>query len=134
MAQEIRVRAKDPERYRGPMAGGPSAAGGGPLWHHIDSRDAARALRLALSKREPGFERFFLSAAVTIAPDPTLERLERFLGRAIEIRRPEIYRDNSFAPLYDLTPSRERLGFTAEHDQRHLIEEALQASRENASC
>jgi hypothetical protein len=41
MADEIRLRARDPERYRGPMAGRPSSAGGGPLWHHIDARDAA---------------------------------------------------------------------------------------------
>jgi hypothetical protein len=45
----------------------------------------------------------------------TVARLERFLGRAIEIRRPEIYRENPFATLYDLSSSRERLGFTAEH-------------------
>ena len=26
-----------------------------------------------------------------------------------------------FAPLYDLTHAAERLGFVAEHDQRHLL-------------
>ena len=53
MADELRVRAEDPVRYRGSMAGGPSAAGGGPLWHHVDPRDAARAFRLALALRQP---------------------------------------------------------------------------------
>lgn len=121
MADELRVRAEDPVRYRGSMAGGPSAAGGGPLWHHVDPRDAARAFRLALALRQPTFERFFISAEVTLAPEPTLERLERVLGREIEIRRPEVFRENPFAPLYDLAPARERLGFMAEHEQRHLV-------------
>jgi nucleoside-diphosphate-sugar epimerase len=121
MADELRVRAEDPVRYRGSMVGGPSAAGGGPLWHHVDPRDAARAFRLALALRQPTFERFFISAEVTLAPEPTLERLERVLGREIEIRRPEVFRENPFAPLYDLAPARERLGFMAEHEQRHLV-------------
>lgn len=42
MHGEIAARAADPDRYKGPMAGGPSAAGGGAVWHHIDPRDAAR--------------------------------------------------------------------------------------------
>jgi len=134
MADEIRLRARDPERYRGPMAGGPSSAGGGPLWHHIDPRDAARAFRLALLLPAPRFERFVLSAEVTLAPEPTVARLERFLGRAIEIRRPEIYRENPFAPLYDLSSSRERLGFTAEHEQRHLVEQGQREGGSTSSC
>jgi nucleoside-diphosphate-sugar epimerase len=134
MADEIRVRAKDPAKYHGPMAGGPSAAGGGPLWHYIDPRDAARAFRLALELREATFERFFLSAEATLAPEPTLERLERFLGRSLEIRRPELYRHNPFAPLYELSPSRERLGFTAEYDQRQLAQQPLKQAAEGATC
>ncbi len=123
MAGEIVARAKDPAGYRGPMVGGPSAAGGGPLHHHIDPRDLARAFRLALElPLEVGcFERFYLSAQVTLSPEPTLERLRRLHGDAVEIRAPEVYARQPFAPLYDLTLAAERLGFVAEYDQRHLL-------------
>jgi nucleoside-diphosphate-sugar epimerase len=123
MAPEIVARAENPEDYRGPMAGGPSSAGGGPLHHHIDPRDLARAFRLAMDlSMSPGdFERFYLSAQVTLSPEPTLERLRRLHGDAVVIRKPEVYAKQPFAPLYDLTRAVERLGFTAEHDQRHLL-------------
>ncbi|NNM75286.1 NAD-dependent epimerase/dehydratase family protein [Enterovirga aerilata] len=127
MAGEIAARAKDPDRYRGPAVGGPSSAGGGPLHHHIDPRDLARAFRLALElDMTPGaFERFFLSARVTLSPEPTLDRLRRLHGDAVEIRDPEIFARNPFAPLYDLTHAAERLGFVAQYDQRHLIADHL---------
>ena len=123
MAGEIVARAKDPAAYRGPAVGGPSSAGGGPLFHHIDARDLARAFRLALAmKLAPNeFERFYLSAQVTLSPEPTLDRLRRLHGDAVEIRRPEVYRDEPFAPLYDLAHAEGRLGFRAEFDQRHLL-------------
>lgn len=123
MAGEIVMRAKDPAAYRGPMVGGPSSAGGGPLHHHIDARDLARAFRLAFElKLEPGaFEPFYLSAQVTLSPEPTLQRLRRLHGDAVEIRDPGLYARQPFAPLYDLTHAADRLGFVAEYDQRHLL-------------
>ncbi|MEH3148679.1 MAG: NAD(P)-dependent oxidoreductase [Methylobacterium frigidaeris] len=123
MAGEIAARARDPDAYRGPAVGGPSAAGGGPLHHHIDPRDLARAFRLALElPQEAGaFEPFYLSAAVTLSPEPTLDRLRRLHGGSVAVRRPEIYARQPFAPLYDLSPAADRLGFVAEHDQRHLV-------------
>jgi nucleoside-diphosphate-sugar epimerase len=123
MEGEIVARATDPAAYRGPMVGGPSSAGGGPLHHHIDARDLARAFRLAFElKLEPGaFEQFYLSAQVTLSPEPTLERLRRLHGDAVEIRDPGVYVRQPFAPLYDLTHADDRLGFVAEYDQRHLL-------------
>jgi nucleoside-diphosphate-sugar epimerase len=123
MAAEIVARAKDPENYRGPIAGGPSSAGGGPLHHHIDPRDLARAFRLAMQLSMPkgSFERFFLSSQVTLSPEPTLDRLRRLHGETIEIRDPEVYARQPFAPLYDLEHAALHLGFVAEYDQRHLI-------------
>jgi nucleoside-diphosphate-sugar epimerase len=130
MAGEILARAKDPDHYSGPAVGGPSSAGGGPLHHHIDPRDLARAFRLALElSLKPGdFERFFLSAQVTLSPEPTLERLRRLHGSEVSVRRPEVYERQPFAPLYDLTHAAERLGFVAMHDQRHLIAGLAHAS------
>lgn len=123
MAGEIIARAKDPAAYHGPAVGGPSSAGGGPLHHHIDARDLARAFRLALElKLTAGdFERFYLSAQITLSPEPTLERLRRLHGAAVQVRDPGVYERQPFAPLYDLTHAAERLGFLAEYDQRHLL-------------
>jgi nucleoside-diphosphate-sugar epimerase len=123
MACEILARARNPDAYRGPMVGGPSSAGGGPLHHHIDPRDLARAFRLALEMPMAAgeFERFYLSARVTLSPEPTLDRLRRLHGDAVEVRAPQVYAQQPFAPLYDLTHAAERLGFVAEYDQRHLL-------------
>jgi UDP-glucose 4-epimerase len=123
MAGEIVERARDPEHYRGPAVGGPSSAGGGPLHHHIDARDLARAFRmaLALEMAPGGFERFYLSAQVTLSPEPTLDRLRRLHGAAVQVRDPQVYERQPFAPLYDLTCAADRLGFLAQHDQRHLL-------------
>lgn len=123
MAGEIVARAGNPDGYRGPMVGGPSAAGGGPLHHHIDPRDLARAFRMALELplQSGGFERFYLSAQVTLSPEPTLDRLRRLHGDAVEVRAPDVYASQPFAPLYDLRHAAERLGFVAEYDQRHLL-------------
>ena len=120
MYPEIRARAANPTGYKGPMAGGPSAAGGGPVWHHVDPRDAAHAFRLALEIPYSGFEAFFISAAKTLAPEPTLDRLRRALGYLPDIRDPELYKRHPFAPLYDLAHARDRLGFTPQFDARTI--------------
>jgi nucleoside-diphosphate-sugar epimerase len=120
MYGEITARAKDPENYRGPMAGGPSSAGGGVVWHHVDPRDAAVGFRRALEIDLNGFDTFFLSADVTLSPEPTLERLKRRLGYVPEIRMPDIYERNPYAPLYDLSRTRDILGLTPLYDAREV--------------
>ncbi|MBR8257581.1 NAD-dependent epimerase/dehydratase family protein [Burkholderia ambifaria] len=126
MEGEIRARAASPSTYRGGMAGGPSTAGGGPLHHHVDPRDVGAAFAAALSfdfdTAKPRYERFFLTAQTTLSPEPTLARLERLLGQPIPVRNPEQFERNPFAPLYDLAPLRERLGFVPQYDQRHLLD------------
>lgn len=123
MYGEAKARAKDPARYKGPAVGGPSAAGGGPLWHYVDPRDVARAFRLALDADAfPSFEGIYICAASTLAPDPTLERLERFVKHPVAVRRPDVYAKNPYAPLYDLSRARDLLGFEAHHDLRHIVE------------
>ncbi|NMG41816.1 NAD-dependent epimerase/dehydratase family protein [Chelativorans sp. ZYF759] len=122
MYGELRARAADPDNYTPRMAGGPSGAGGGMAWHYVEPRDAARAFRLALNAKVDGFEEFFLSASNTLAPEPTLERLERILGYLPEVRNPELYENNPYAPLYDLTKAREQLGFEAEIDLRTVLD------------
>ncbi len=121
MAGEVAARAADPQGYRWPAAGGPNPPGGGPAWHYIDPRDAARGFRLALELADARCRTFFLCANETLTPEPTLERLRARLGGVLpEVRRPGLYEANPRAPLYDLTRAREVLGFEAEHGARHL--------------
>lgn len=119
MYGEIAARRRSPETYKGPLVGGPSAAGGGIAWHHVDPRDAAEGFRRALEIRLDGFDTFFLSAAVTLAEEPTLERLRRILGFLPEIRRPDVYEANPYAPLYDLSRMHGVLGLKPRFDARH---------------
>jgi len=120
MHGEIRARAASPGTYKGTPAGGPSSAGGGPCWHHVDPRDVARAFRLSLELKDVAFERFFISANVTLSPVPTLDRLREVLGALPSVKKPEVYAKNPYAPLFDLAHSRERLGFEAEFDARSI--------------
>jgi len=122
MYGEVKARARDPANYKGPAVGGPSSAGGGPLWHYVDPRDAARAFRLALEAPAlPRFDGLFISAQSTLAPNPTIERLEQYLKRRVEVRGPGVYARNPHAPLYDLSRARDVIGYEAEYDLRHLI-------------
>jgi len=121
MEGEVKARAADPLNYRGVAAGGPNPAGGGPAWQYVDPRDIAYAFRLALEVASPSFATYFISAASTMAPEPTLDRLQRYLGQVPTLRRPEVYQLNPFAPLYDLAAARDDLGFTARHNLRPLL-------------
>jgi nucleoside-diphosphate-sugar epimerase len=118
---EVKARAADPTGYKGPAAGGRQPAGGGVMWHYVDPRDLARAYRLALEANKPRFGPYFISAASTLAPVPTIERLAAYMGRRVPVRRPEVYAANPFAPLYDLAPARDALGFEPQHDMRKLL-------------
>jgi nucleoside-diphosphate-sugar epimerase len=118
---EVIARAADPADYKGPAAGGRQPAGGGPMWHYVDPRDMARAYRCALEAEDPGFGPYFISGPNTLAPEPTLERFAEKAGRTPEVRDATVYRENPFAPLYDLSAPAERLGFRAEHDLRRVL-------------
>lgn len=121
MEGEVKARAADPANYRGVNAGGPNPAGGGPAWHYVDPRDAARAFHLALEVETPQSAAYFISGRNTMAPEPTLERLRRYLGHDVAVRRPDVYVRNPYAPLYDLDLARDELGFEAKHDLRPLL-------------
>ena len=120
MYGEIRARSASPQTYSGTAAGGPSSAGGGPCWHHVDPRDVAAAFRKALELKDVSFERFFISANVTLSPKPTLDRLREVLGALPPLHKPEVYEKNPFAPLFDLSRTRERLQFEPQFDARNI--------------
>jgi nucleoside-diphosphate-sugar epimerase len=89
------------------------------MWHYVDPRDLARAFRLALEKDTPGFGPYFISGPNTLHPTPTVENLaNRMGGRRIPVKKPAVYEQNPFAPIYDLDDAKNGLGFFPEHDLR----------------
>jgi nucleoside-diphosphate-sugar epimerase len=80
------------------------------LWAYLDVRDGARAFGLAVERDIPGCHVINVMAPDTYSAEPTAELLARY-HPTTEIRRPIVGREVPF----DLTRSRELLGFTAEH-------------------
>ncbi|SDT27201.1 NAD-dependent epimerase/dehydratase family protein [Microlunatus soli] len=80
-------------------------------WSYLDTRDAARAIMLALIASTTGAHAFFLAADRTNAPYPTEDLLRRFAPQAARCRR-FVGRE---VPI-DLTPARQLIGFRAEHE------------------
>lgn len=80
------------------------------LWAYLDVRDGARAFRLAVEREIPGCHVINVMAPDTNSPEPTAELLARY-HPTTELRRPIVGREVPF----DLTRSRELLGFEATH-------------------
>jgi nucleoside-diphosphate-sugar epimerase len=80
------------------------------LWAYLDARDGARAFRLAVERDIPGCTVINVMAPDTYSLEPTAALLARYHPTA-EIRRPIEGREVPF----DLTRSRDLLGFEAEH-------------------
>ena len=72
------------------------------LFYYVTPEDTARAFRLALERDGgPEFDIAFVTAADSCTTEPTLERLERILGRLPEIRDPARYESNPRASAFD---------------------------------
>lgn len=121
MMGEVRARLADPEGYRGPCAGGHVGAGGGLCWHHIAPEDVASAFRCGLEYDYRGFDRFYLCAHSTLYPTPTLDRVQSFFGALPARVDRDRYAVNPYAPLYDTSHARDRLGWTPQHDLRAQV-------------
>ena len=80
------------------------------LWAYLDVRDGARAFGLAVERDLPGCHVVNVMAPDTYSLEPTAALLARYHPTS-EIRRPIEGREVPF----DLTRSREMLGFSAEH-------------------
>ncbi|GAA5059197.1 nucleoside-diphosphate-sugar epimerase [Thermocatellispora tengchongensis] len=85
-------------------------AGARDMWSYIDTRDAARALVMALDVARPGAHTVYAAAPETLSPLPTERLLEEF--------HPDVPRRRRFpgrtVPI-DLEPAAALLGFTARH-------------------
>lgn len=80
------------------------------LWSYLDTRDAARAAWLAVTRPVTGACVLFVAAPTTLAPQPTEELLDRF-HPGVERRAPMPGRTT---PI-DVSAATRLLGFHAEH-------------------
>lgn len=92
------------------------------LWSYVEAKDVVQGVRKSLLLDRPGFDAFYLSAEDTFAPEPTLDFLVRVYGTLPEIRKPELYRNNPYASMWDLAHARRVLGFAPQSNWRRLLE------------
>jgi nucleoside-diphosphate-sugar epimerase len=86
------------------------------LWGYIDGRDGAQAVRLALEKARPGFERFIIAAADTVMSRPSTElAAEVFPG--VELTR-EVGENET---LLSIDKARRLLGYEPRHSWRDHV-------------
>jgi UDP-glucose 4-epimerase len=79
---------------------------------YVDPQDVARAFRLALARPAASGDTFFITASDTFESQPTLHHLEQLYGAVPEVRKPDVYRQNPHASVYDTSRAREILGWT----------------------
>jgi nucleoside-diphosphate-sugar epimerase len=91
------------------------------FWSYVEPEDVAQAFVLALELERSPFEVFFVAAADTLSPTPTLDLLQKQLGVLPEIRDPELFGRHPNASAYDLKRSREILGFRPRSNWRALV-------------
>ncbi|HEX9439244.1 MAG TPA: NAD(P)-dependent oxidoreductase [Roseiflexaceae bacterium] len=83
------------------------AGGAGNLWSYVDTRDCARAARLALECRADGHHACQISAADTCMPTPTRRLIAEYIPGAPEPSSSL----PTYGSLFDLRRARELLGF-----------------------
>ncbi len=77
----------------------------------VSPRDAARCFRAALEAEVPEFDIFHVVAADTYSDLDTIEVVRREFGNDPEIRAPELYAIEPRASIYDITHTRDVLGW-----------------------
>lgn len=86
------------------------------LFYYVTAADVARAFSLALESDRPRYGVFFLSAADTSRPEPTLEWYVRRVGPLPELVDLDLYRETPRAALFSSEKAREVLGWTPTSD------------------
>lgn len=90
------------------------------LWGYVEPQDVAAAFGLALAYDGAAYEVFFISAADTLSPQPTLELVKRFYGKLPQVRNPELYRQNPNAAIFDISRAQKHLGYRPRSDWRRF--------------
>ncbi|WP_233889460.1 NAD-dependent epimerase/dehydratase family protein [Paraburkholderia flagellata] len=81
------------------------------LFYYITPEDCARAFECALVATDVRFGVFFITAQDSCRNEPTLEWVERALGKLPDVRDRARYEANPYAAVFDGTKAREVLGF-----------------------
>ena len=81
------------------------------LWTYIDTRDAARCIRLCLQNSEAGHKIFYVNAPNTFARKPTLDLLKKYYAN-VSIEASQL--GDYTAPI-DCTAVSQIIGFQPEH-------------------
>ena len=115
MHGELEALAESPDTYAG------TPTGGRPCWHLVDPRDVAAAFVKAMEFENVIFERFLISANMTLSPTPKLDGLKNILCHLPPIRNPELYENNPFAPLFDREHTQKWLVFEPKYDAGSIV-------------
>lgn len=91
------------------------------LWTYVAPEDVAQVFEKAMDLQGVRYESFLATSLDGLNSRPTLELVEERYGRLPEIRRPEIYRLNPTASIFDTTKAREMLGYQPISDWRAMI-------------
>jgi UDP-glucose 4-epimerase len=86
------------------------------LFDYVTANDAARAFAAALRSPGPRYGVFFLSAADSCRPEPTLEWYRDRLGGAPELVNQRVYAVNPRASIFSSLQAREALGWEPTSD------------------
>lgn len=94
------------------------------LGSYVMPRDVAQIVSLAVDYKMDKsnifpFEAFYVHAARTFLNVPTLKQAKRIWGQSPEIRRPEYYKSDPYAPFFDLTDSYKKLGYKPKYSVRN---------------
>jgi nucleoside-diphosphate-sugar epimerase len=92
---------------------------------YVLPEDVARAFRLALEAEDcNAFDSFFVVAADTFEPLPTMDYVRRQYGALPEIRKPSLYELNPRAGLLDISRAGQRLGWSPTGDWPSALQSA----------
>ena len=91
------------------------------LWAYVESEDVAQGFYLALALEDVRFDVFHIAAADTLCSRPTLEMIEERLGKKPEVRKPELFDQDPYASVFDISRARRVLGYEPKSDWRRLF-------------
>ncbi|MDE2455010.1 MAG: NAD(P)-dependent oxidoreductase [Burkholderiales bacterium] len=93
------------------------------LFYYVSAEDVARGFRLALETAGPRYGVYFLSAADTCRPEPTLEWYRDRLGELPEIPVPRLFARQPRASIFSSAAARDVLGWEPSTDFQQLRRE-----------
>ena len=91
------------------------------LWSYVLVWDVAAAVQLALTRETGPFAAFYISAADTFSPEPTLTFMQREFGTIADIRRPELFEESPHSAIWDISEAERILGFVPSYDWRDFL-------------